>query len=423
MQKEGLYSIVIKAQNGDNCAFEELFTETYNDVYYFALKTVKDENLAADITQETFVTIFNNLNSLNDAVAYSSWSRQITYRHCLQYLKKQNREIVAEENEDGSTIFDDIEEDRAEFIPDENLDKEDFKNTILRIVDKLPEEQRTVVILYYYDELSVKQIAEIQGVSEGTVKSRLNYARKAIKSAVEDYEDKNNIKLHSVGIFPFLFWSFGAEAKACSLSASTVETIASGISSTTGTVMSASSVVQSGSRFLGALWQKIIVGVVASAVVVGGTVAVINVNNKSENSNSPPKSNEIVNENINSQESNVEEDEELVWKGKGKITSGINISSQNEFTIEAEQMRDDSIKGILSVNATTGDSYRRTFEGVGRVEEGNPDLIYYDIELDEEVEKYLSDYPGYTKFALIYSKANETISFSWDSPYDAVLEK
>lgn len=288
MQKENLPSIVAKAQEGDNGALNTLFTETYNDVYYFALKTVKDESLAADITQETFITIFKNINNLNDTVAYPAWSRQITYRHCLQHLKKQNRETTVDENEDGSTLFDTVEEDRTDFIPDEKLDKEDFKKTILEIVDNLPEEQRTAVILYYYDELSVKQIAEIQGVSEGTVKSRLNYARKTIKSSVETYEEKHNVKLHSVGVLPLLLWFFKKDAMSSSIPMATAQNVASGISGASGTTVSVSSMVKNGAKVVWSLWQKIAVGLVATAVAIGSTVAVVNIVNKPDDSKKTP---------------------------------------------------------------------------------------------------------------------------------------
>ena len=60
----------------------------------------------------------------------------------------------------------------------------------------------------YFDEISVKEIAEIQGVAEGTVKSRLNYGRKSIKKSVEAYEKQHGIKLHCKGVIPLLLWLF-----------------------------------------------------------------------------------------------------------------------------------------------------------------------------------------------------------------------
>ena len=70
MNTEQITKLVEKAQRGDDAALNELFNETYNDIYYFALKTVKESELACDITQDTFVAIINNLSSLKEPAAY-----------------------------------------------------------------------------------------------------------------------------------------------------------------------------------------------------------------------------------------------------------------------------------------------------------------------------------------------------------------
>ncbi len=417
MEKGKLTPIVIKAKSGDKTALNTLFTENYNSVYFFALKTVKDETLAADITQETFVTIFQNLDTLNDPVAYLAWSRQITYRHCLQYLKKQNRETTVDENEDGSTIFDTIQEERTDFIPDENLDKEDFKKTILNIVDSLPEEQRTAVILYYYDELSVRQIAEIQGVTEGTVKSRLNYARKTIKSAVENYEKKNNVKLHSVGVLPMLLWLFGADAKACSMPMQTVQTVASGVSASTGTTISVSKLVHISSKLLGALWQKIVAGLVAVAIVTGGTVAVVKIVNKPD-AQVPQDKGQLETFQKPPVKENVESETPIIvtgWRGFGEATNKPYVSQKNEFILTTEQMDETYLKGELTISVLEGSSYQKLFEidieGTG-VKEDTQTMytcsISYDEELKDTIEKYFIDVPNHNELTLRYHFKTES---------------
>ena len=210
MEKEQMIQLVKEAQTGQEKALNALFEAYYNNIYYFAFKTVKDSDLACDITQESFITIYKNIGSLNEPAAFTGWARQITYRHCLQYFK-QKKDVLVEEDEDGHSIFDTVEETNTEFIPDETLEQDEFKKTILGIIDELTEEQRSAVMMYYFDELSVKEIAEIQGVSDGTVKSRLNYGRKAIKNSVEEYEKKHGVKLHSVGILPLLYWLFAQD--------------------------------------------------------------------------------------------------------------------------------------------------------------------------------------------------------------------
>ena len=235
MEQQKLISLVSAAQQGDGEALNELFNTFYNDVYYFALKTLNNNaDLACDITQETFIEVISTIGDLRQPGAFVTWMKKITYHQCTRYFKKK-KETLVDEGEDGYSIFDELAEERAEFIPNEAMDQEDFRNTILKMIDTLPEEQRSAVMLYYYDELTTKTISEIQGISEGTVKSRLNYARKAIKRSVEDYEKKNDVRLHSVGLFPLIAWLFSGGAE--TVPAAALPTIAEGITAATGTAI------------------------------------------------------------------------------------------------------------------------------------------------------------------------------------------
>ena len=147
MEREQLTATVRAAQQGDEKALNLLFNTYYNDVYYFALKTLKDEDLACDITQETFVEIINTLQDLKEPAAFVTWMRQVTYHQCTRYFKKK-KEVLVEEDEDGNSVFDTLEESREEFIPGEGVDKEDFRATILALLDTLSEEQRAAVLMH-----------------------------------------------------------------------------------------------------------------------------------------------------------------------------------------------------------------------------------------------------------------------------------
>lgn len=298
MEREKLIGLVQSAQRGNRDAMDALFTAFYNDVYYFALKTVGDQDLACDITQETFVTIVGSIGTLKEPAAFVTWMKQVAFSQCTRYFRKK-KEVLVEENEDGETVFDIVAEDRTEFIPDEAVDREDFRATIMAMVDQLSEEQRAAVMLYYYDELSVKQIASIQGVSEGTVKSRLNYGRKTIRAAVEDYEKKNNVRLHSVALLPMLYWIFAGGIKkmpaaavqkaAAAVAATSVHTAAAGAGATAGAAakttagVAAKATAGAAAKTVGgvaagtaakaagtALVLKIAAGITAAAVVAGG---------------------------------------------------------------------------------------------------------------------------------------------------------
>lgn len=217
MDKEKLKQIVIKTQQGDPDGATELYLGCRDDLYYYIMKTVSDPHLAEDLLQDTFMEILETIGKLSAPEAFVVWSRQIAYHRCTAYFRKRH-DLLADENEDGQTVFDTVAEDREEFIPDAALEKEDLKATIAKMIEELPQEQKSALLLRYFDELSVADIAKIQGVSEGTVKSRLNYGRKAIKESVEKYEKKNGIKLHSVAILPLILWFFREKAIAAGTS-------------------------------------------------------------------------------------------------------------------------------------------------------------------------------------------------------------
>ena len=279
MEKEKLIRLVTGAQNGDGAAMDQLFAAFYNDVYYFALKTVKDPDIACDITQETFLEIINTIGNLKEPAAFVTWMKQITYHQCTRYFKKR-KDVLVEEDEDGNSIFDTLVDESEDSVPSEVYEKEEFRKTILAIIDELTEQQRSAVMLYYFDELSVSQIAGIQGVSEGTVKSRLNYARKAIKNSVEEYEKKNNIKLHSFSFLPLLMLFFGRDT----MPVEKAEAIRAAVTKAAGALGSASAGVAgaatAGTGFAAKLAAmpivtKILAALIAAALVIGGGIALL----------------------------------------------------------------------------------------------------------------------------------------------------
>ena len=278
MEKEKLIALVKGVQKGDESAMTQMYEAFYEDIYYYIFKTINDSELAADLTQDTFIEILQSIGSLQEPVAFVTWSRQIAYRRCTAYFKKRH-DLLVDEDEDGYSVFDTIAEEREEFIPGEALDKEDLKQTIHGIINELPEEQRAAIMMRYFDEISVADIAKIQGVSEGTVKSRLNYGRKAIKQSVEEYEKKHDVKLHSVGIVPLLLWLLREYRRANGLSLTTGAASTTGAAAAVAAATPATAAVVTGTtaavaaKTAGtALAAKIVAGVLAASVAVGGTV-------------------------------------------------------------------------------------------------------------------------------------------------------
>lgn len=402
MEKEQLQKLVERARTGEEKALNELFAETYNDVYYFALKTVKNEDLAADITQETYIVILQNIGSLKEAAAYSAWSRQITYRQCLRHLKDQNLEGQPDENEDGHSQLDDIREERTDFIPDEAMDREDFRKEIMGMVDRLPREQRTALLLYYYDELSVPQIAQIQGVSEGTVKSRLNYGRKAVKASVEEYEKKNGIKLRSVAVLPLLLWLFRTQAGETSMAADAAASVASGVSAATGATLSAGAGAGKIAATGLALWQKIVFVAGLSAVVVSGGVLIANRPAES----APPGTTVAVTTQVTKK----------VWFGKGKLNVGLNLSSENVYTLTLSSFDSQQLKGSLLLQVPNGTVYSTQITGVAQSENN------YLVTLETPYPGWLAG-TDYKEVTLLYEPGKDQFSFQSIYPFEVIMTR
>lgn len=271
MNKEQLTELVTRAQKGDKTAMDRLFEAYYNDVYYFALKTLKDSDLACDITQETFLEILNSIGKLQEPAAFVTWMKQIAYFRCTRYFAK-HKEVTVEEDEDGNTVFDTLADESEGVLPQEVVEKEEFRRTVLEMIDRLTEEQRSAVLLYYFDELTVGQIARIQNVSEGTVKSRLNYARKAIRKSVEDYERKNGIRLHSFALLPLLLLLLPRVRMPEGKAAAVRKAVLSGVK--VGGFMAKLARIP--------LAGKLVAGVTAAALVVGVGAAIANPGQKPE---------------------------------------------------------------------------------------------------------------------------------------------
>ena len=206
--EKDLKRLVELAKTGDQQAIAQLYEQTSCRAYYLAKQLVKDEDQAQDIVQDAYVKVFTNLPLLEQVENFQGWLNTIVVNRSKDYLKKKKpmlfSQMVSEEDE-GSEL--DFEDEGGYFSPDQKVDYAETKRLIQGMIDRLPQEQRMAIVLFYLEEMPVKQIARVMECSEGTVKSRLNYGRKAIKAQVLELEKKGT-KLYCVPFIPFLYWLF-----------------------------------------------------------------------------------------------------------------------------------------------------------------------------------------------------------------------
>lgn len=281
MEKEKIRRLVLQAGQGDRAAFGELYEETGRSVYFNCLKLLGNAQQAEDITQDTFMKALEKLDSLKEPENFSAWVNRIAINNCKMYFRKNPR--TAEE--ESEKIIDDTPD--SELIPDDYTDSEEKRRIIMNIIDTaLTDEQRQTIILYYFDMMSVAEIAEIMECSVGTVTSRLSAARKKIREAVLIYEKKNNDRLHAVMPIPVLSKIFMQECqhlKLPELSVFSNTAAAEDIVPEKNPTMSKSG----GKGMFSTVKAKVIAGVCAVAVVGGGITAavVLSSNGSKDNDN------------------------------------------------------------------------------------------------------------------------------------------
>ena len=193
------------AMRGDMPVWNEIYKKTDRYVYFLIVKFVHSEQDVEDLIQNIYTQAIQAIGQLKSSESFYGWLRSIILSNCNNWIKKREKkkDILIEEDENGESMLNDVPEISDHFIPDMALDNEESRNMILALIDALPYLQRQTVMLYFYEELTVEEIASTMNCPVGTVKSRLNYARQQIKSGVEEHE-KKGIKLYGAVGMPVL---------------------------------------------------------------------------------------------------------------------------------------------------------------------------------------------------------------------------
>ena len=294
--------LVEKAKNGNSFAWTQLYSETYPVAFGVAVQLVKNKDIAEDIIQDSYITAFTKLDTLQDAEKFQHWFNRIVANNCKNYLVKKKPDLFSQHStytEDGEEMEFDVVDDRTEYQPDNAVISDEIKQLFYDMVAKLPEEQRTCALMFWVQELTIPEIADILGVSQNTVKSRIHYAKKKMTAEAEEMKKKGISVFSFTGfaLIPFLRWLFksGSGITASPEKAESALKIAKSIGSISKSANTAKAVAETAktvSKVGGAaktittagagaitkgIATKIIAGVLAASIGIGGiTYAVKN---------------------------------------------------------------------------------------------------------------------------------------------------
>ena len=249
---------------------EKIYAEAYKPVYWTAMQLLKNEADAEDVIQDAFVAFLESYDDMKDTSKAVPLLKKIAANKCLDRIKLTKTDNMEDE------FFDSIEAVAEDFLPDSIVESEEARKIVMDIISSsLSEDIRRTLILFYFDEISTKEIAEMLEVPEGTVRRRLNFARNKIKKEVRKYEDENNTKLFGMAL-PFLSKLFIKEAEQVpfrEMPASIKILSASAQASQTGAVIkSAATAAKTGA---GIMKTHIITGIIATVVTAGVTTGIV----------------------------------------------------------------------------------------------------------------------------------------------------
>lgn len=179
-----LQSIIKRCQAGEKDAFEELLKSVEKKAFATAYFICGNKEIAQDILQETYLKCFVNINSLKKAEYFNTWFFKILIRTSWKMQKKNSKVIPMEITSENEELLYNIDSNRKN-----EIDNFHIQYMLQSAIDKLTPSLKTVIVLYYYNDMTTEEIAKITGSLNATVRSRLYYARHALKKQLSDCSD------------------------------------------------------------------------------------------------------------------------------------------------------------------------------------------------------------------------------------------
>jgi len=170
---------VAAARAGNVEAWESLVRRYRLPLYAYVFELVHNEQISLDIVQETFINATRHIGTLRDDDKFGSWLFGIAHQKCIQNWRRAGRDAELREE-----LVEPV--GAADEGPLDLLLREEQEAGFMKLLDELPPPQRSVLLLHFIEEFSLEEIARITGTNVGTVKSRIHYAKRALRKLLED---------------------------------------------------------------------------------------------------------------------------------------------------------------------------------------------------------------------------------------------
>lgn len=186
--------LIQQIQLGDDTAFEELYRRYERKVYYTAFSIMRTEADAQDVVQATFIQVYKSIKDLRKPDYFLLWLNRITCHKCKDLFRKLNRSITIDVEQEQ--VKNQYIDEHLDYNPSNHMKFQSDKELIHHLIKELPYLQREAIVLCYFQNLSMQEIADVLEEPVGTVKSRLFLARKQLKKRIKSYEARNQLPLN-----------------------------------------------------------------------------------------------------------------------------------------------------------------------------------------------------------------------------------
>jgi RNA polymerase sigma-70 factor (ECF subfamily) len=187
--------LMVRYQRGERAAFAELVRRHNRPIYNFVLRQLRAPSVAEDVTQDVFMRLVQNAAEFKHEARFLTWLYAIARNLCIDQLRKLSHrrhaslEQPASNDEDARALGESIPDHSPEASTERSAVSSEVRSSIVKAVDSLPEDQREVFLLREVANLPFRDIAEITGAPENTVKSRMRYALDRLKDALSEFEE------------------------------------------------------------------------------------------------------------------------------------------------------------------------------------------------------------------------------------------
>lgn len=190
-------ALMMRFQAGDRGALTTLVRRHKSSMYHFVLRQVRSRAAAEDLTQDVFVRLVQSATTFKHEARFTSWLYAIARNLCVDHLRRGGVRHAAsldapsdrEAHSVGTTLGERLADPTPAASAERNVVSADIGARVNRAIESLPVEQREVFLLRQLAQVPFRDIAEMTGVSENTVKSRMRYALERLQEALADYEE------------------------------------------------------------------------------------------------------------------------------------------------------------------------------------------------------------------------------------------